>query len=114
MPPPSRQNRDIPPELERIVLKALARDVEDRHRSALELFDDLQGFLRQGGLAVSRNEVGEWMRDHFAEDIAAERVRDEEWRQAALPALPELNASAEPGGPGGVRISRPTVPLGPR
>ena len=43
--PPSSFNQRIPAELERIVLKALAKDVEDRYQNAIDLHDDLQAFL---------------------------------------------------------------------
>ena len=39
--PPSTYNRKIPDELERIVLKALAKDVDDRYHNALNLHDSL-------------------------------------------------------------------------
>lgn len=40
--PPSSRRVDCPPEIDAIVLKALARDPEDRYQSALEMFHDLQ------------------------------------------------------------------------
>src|SRR5262249_15259689 len=43
--PPSTYNRKIPEELERIVLKALAKDVEDRYQNAIDLHDELQAFV---------------------------------------------------------------------
>src|SRR5690242_16734539 len=47
--PPSSYNRKIPAELERICLKALAKDVEDRYQNAIDLHDDLQSFLHKIG-----------------------------------------------------------------
>ena len=43
--PPSTYNRKIPEALEKIVLKALAKDVDDRYQYASELGDELQRFL---------------------------------------------------------------------
>ncbi|MBY0231029.1 MAG: serine/threonine protein kinase, partial [Gemmataceae bacterium] len=43
--PPRRLNRAVPPELETIVLKAMAKGPEDRYRTAGELADDLGLFL---------------------------------------------------------------------
>jgi serine/threonine protein kinase len=43
--PPSTLRRGIPPQLERIVMRALARKKEDRYQSAGELASDLQRFL---------------------------------------------------------------------
>ena len=44
-PRPPRYNRKIPEALEKIVLKALAKDVDERYQYASELGDDLQRFL---------------------------------------------------------------------
>ncbi len=45
--PPRSRNRDIPPELEAVVLKAMAKDTADRYASAEELRSDLRRF-REG------------------------------------------------------------------
>jgi eukaryotic-like serine/threonine-protein kinase len=46
IPPPSRRRAEIPPELDRIVGRALQRDLARRYHSAEELADDLEAFLR--------------------------------------------------------------------
>jgi serine/threonine protein kinase len=60
--PPSHFNPDVPPELDRIVLKALARHVDDRYQTAQELRDDLWNFVHSCGCFVSRLELGAWVR----------------------------------------------------
>ena len=47
--PPSTYNRKIPDELERIVLKALAKDVDDRYQNAIDLHAELQAFVYTAG-----------------------------------------------------------------
>src|SRR5882672_11481399 len=42
---PSKFNRRVPEALDKVVLKALARDVQDRYQSAAELCEDLYNFL---------------------------------------------------------------------
>jgi serine/threonine protein kinase len=69
--PPSAYNKDIPPELEEIVLKALAREVEDRYQSAGEMADALQAQLVKLGL-VSTRDLATFMKDTFTEEYLAE------------------------------------------
>jgi len=64
--PPSSLNAKIPEPLERIVLKALAKDVEDRYQNALDLHDDLQAFLYSVGQFSSRKDLSVWMKRTFA------------------------------------------------
>lgn len=48
--PPSRFRAECPESLDRIVLKALRRDPEERYQSAVELFYDLQGVAATLGI----------------------------------------------------------------
>ena len=43
---PREKNPDIPPELERITLKAMAPKLEDRYQSAKELLEDMEAFTQ--------------------------------------------------------------------
>ncbi len=49
--PPSRFRAECPESLDRIVLRALRRDPEERYQSAVELFYDLQGVAATLGIA---------------------------------------------------------------
>jgi serine/threonine protein kinase len=44
--PPRQVNEAVPPQLERVCLKALAKEVWERYTTAKEMADDLRGFLR--------------------------------------------------------------------
>src|SRR5436190_20143835 len=92
--PPSAYNRKIPEDLERIVLKALSKDVEDRYQSAIDLHDDLQAFMYTAGEFYSRKELAAWMKRHFSDEIAGERQRDESWRGVDLAAAAAHGAAA--------------------
>ena len=70
--PPSAFNREVPEELERIVLKALSSSVEERYEQAMDLHDDLQAFLYSNGAFCSCKDLAAWMNDCFADDIAVE------------------------------------------
>src|SRR6266542_2280514 len=58
--PPSKFNRRVPEALDRIVLRALARDLPDRYQSARELGDDLAAFI--GQYRFNTSEMQEFMR----------------------------------------------------
>ena len=52
-------NREVPPELDAIVKRALARDPDARYRTARELGQDLTRFLFRYGRPVSDDNVAE-------------------------------------------------------
>ncbi|MGK4003998.1 serine/threonine-protein kinase [Sorangium sp. So ce1036] len=91
VPRPSAVTPDIPEELERIILKALATNREHRHATALELESDLEAFLATRPPATNR-EIGRFLAREF-EDIRAEtkRIIDQEmkrWAAAAHSSAP--------------------------
>jgi len=53
--PPSRTNPEVPRDLETIVLKALARDPEQRYETAGELAEDLRAFLEDRPIQARRS-----------------------------------------------------------
>ncbi len=83
--PPSTYNRRVPEELEQIVLKALARDREERYQTAMQLHDDLQSFMYTSGNFFSRKDLSLYMHRVFAEEIEKESIRDQEYAGRDLP-----------------------------
>lgn len=83
-PPPSQRRPDYPPALEAILLRALSRDPQDRHATALELQLDLENFAREARLSPSPVEVARLMTTLFAEELA----RDEQDARALSAPLP--------------------------
>ncbi len=77
--PPSTYNRRIPDALEKIVLKALARDVDERYQYANELGDDLQRFLLTSDTIFGRKDLMQYMKSTFAEDVEREKQRLQEY-----------------------------------
>ncbi len=73
--PPSTYNRKIPEQLEKIVLKALAKDVDERYQYASELGDDLQRFLITSDTLFGRKDLMQYMKATFAEDVEREKQR---------------------------------------
>jgi serine/threonine protein kinase len=115
--PPSSYNKKIPQELERVVLKALARDPEDRYANAIDLHDDLQSFLYSVGEFFSRKDLAAWMKKTFAMEIEEDNAKLEEFRQIAPPvaASAEVSRRAAVGGlpqgrPGGTNAKAAVKP----
>ncbi|WP_394838393.1 protein kinase [Pendulispora rubella] len=65
--PPSTIRRDTPPELDRVVMRALSTDLDTRQRSAKELYRELQSVAMAKGAVASRAEVAAYMRHLFPE-----------------------------------------------
>src|SRR5688500_8736420 len=117
--PPSTYNRRIPEELEQIVLKALAKDVDDRYQTAMDLHDDLQSFMYTSGNFFARKDLSSYMRKSFADEIAKESARDEEHRRIEAPGgssgldafddLPPTSDRMPPPAPA-IRTTQPPTP----
>jgi tetratricopeptide (TPR) repeat protein len=73
--PPHRLNPAIPAELETIVLKAMAKNLEERYACAQELADDLERFLMDEPIRAKRptlvQRVKRWARRHRAVVVTA-------------------------------------------
>ncbi|HEY2749505.1 MAG TPA: hypothetical protein VGL86_33025, partial [Polyangia bacterium] len=87
VPPPSKFNRRVPEALDRIVLKALARDLPDRYQSAKELADDLNSFMSQ--YKFQAGEMQEFVRGLFRADYGKEAGEIEACRRATIDNEPE-------------------------
>ncbi|NLE49400.1 MAG: protein kinase [Sandaracinaceae bacterium] len=89
--PPRQANPAIPEALEAIVLKALAKDREERYQTALDLHDDLQSFMYSVGSIFQRKDLAAVMEALYASEIDAERARDAEYRGAAARSTPKFS-----------------------
>jgi eukaryotic-like serine/threonine-protein kinase len=69
--PPSKYNRRVTDELDTIVLRALARDVEDRYQSSAAFGADLDRLLE--GYRFDPNELKQFMRQLFRKEYAKEQ-----------------------------------------
>jgi serine/threonine-protein kinase len=80
VPRPSTVVRGYPIDLEKIVMKALAKQKNERYKTAREFSRALQSLLMRRGLFIASDEVASYTASIFAERI---RKRDEHLRWAA-------------------------------
>ncbi|HZS41162.1 MAG TPA: protein kinase [Polyangia bacterium] len=111
--PPSTYNRRISDELERIVMKALAKDVDDRYQNAIDLHDDLQAFMYTAGEFYSRKDLAAWMKKVWAQEIEAETAKLEAYRAMPAPDLQRPTAGQSSQSPGNERQRRNSIPPPP-
>ena len=101
---------DMPPELDAIVMKALAREVEDRWQSAGEMQEALQGYIAKERPPFGTSKLSAWMRTAFATEIAKEKGRLDIFAKVgpppSVPPPPPGRASL----PGGGMAGRPPPP----
>jgi eukaryotic-like serine/threonine-protein kinase len=72
---PAKVRHDISPTLERIVLKAMAMDAEDRYQEAGEYYEDLADYLFASGMRTSPRKLATYMRNLFAEELESEEAQ---------------------------------------
>jgi serine/threonine protein kinase len=85
--PPSSVRREVPPELDAICLRALARDPDERYPTAQELQSDIETFLAASA-SMQRKSVAGYMQRVFARQI--------EERNRLLREMPEIGVAAGP------------------
>jgi eukaryotic-like serine/threonine-protein kinase len=83
--PPREYNSNIPVALEKVVLKSLAREVEDRYQWSSDLQEALMRFLLAGDAIYSGKHLSMFMKESFAEDLAREQERMERFAQIQRP-----------------------------
>lgn len=76
---------DIPDELERICMKAVAFSAADRYQEAADFLSDLDAYIQSTGSRVTRKEIGKYLSDLFAEELErAQHVIETNLSKAAL------------------------------
>jgi len=88
VPPPSKFNRRVTPELDAISLRALARDVADRYQTAAELAADLDALI--AGYRFDPKELRQFMRQLFRKEYAKE-LEDVETALVSQPQPPSMS-----------------------
>ncbi len=114
--PPSVSNSDVPPEVDTIVMKALAPDREERYQSARDLQRDLEKVLRKNGWRPSQADIARFIKELSSEgeiSDAADAVTGADAGGQPPPGPPAGPPPAEPpeAGPGdeGSEAAEPVI-----
>ncbi len=109
VPPPSQLNKSLSPQLERIVMKCLQKDRDDRYIHTSEVAEDLQRFLFSTNQPFGRTDLQRYLKQHFEKEIEKEYGRLEKYRSVTFadvdggapppPAAPAAAPAAMPAGP---------------
>jgi hypothetical protein len=78
---PSEARPDCPPDLERIILKALSQDITQRYQSADELLRDLEKFQSEADIGPSATALSVYVSELFAPEINS-------WNEAKAAGVP--------------------------
>ena len=94
MVPPSQLNKSLSPQIERIVMKALQKNRDDRYRHTSEVSEDLQRYLFESNQPFQRTDLARYMKQHFKSEIDKEYERLERYRDVSLANVPASPAQA--------------------
>jgi len=83
-PLPTEIRKDIPAELEAILLKSLAKEPENRFQTAAEMEEALQEFMRRAGWSMNSYSLSQYMYKLFWEDMEEELREEELWDQTIV------------------------------
>ena len=89
--PPREYNPNIPLGLEKVVLKALARDPDERYQWCSDLQEDLLRYLLAGDSVYTSKHLASYVGEAFAEDYARETERLERFALVERPDLVEVS-----------------------
>jgi serine/threonine protein kinase len=107
IPRPSTIVKDLPPELDAIVMRALERDPKRRYSRAKELAQDLEEVLRQCGYGGRNDQIARYMQATFSAHITARKRLLQEVMQKGRASAAVLSAAFDEG-PSAPRNIRPS------
>ncbi|HET9991494.1 MAG TPA: protein kinase, partial [Kofleriaceae bacterium] len=96
---PRSINPAIPEQVENVILKALAKDVDDRYQWCSEMLTDLQAYLMGQDVVYTAKSLSSWLKDIFAQEIDRERQQLETYkrvgRDGLIGGLPSAEANKD-------------------
>ncbi|HSK04239.1 MAG TPA: serine/threonine-protein kinase, partial [Kofleriaceae bacterium] len=80
-------NPNIPEAVERVILKALAKDVDDRYQWCSEMLADLQQYLMSQDVVFTAKSLSSWLKEVFSPEIERERQQLEQYKRVGRDGL---------------------------
>ncbi len=93
--PPRELNPNIPEAIEKVILKALAKDVDDRYQWCSEMLADIQQYLMSQDIVFTAKSLAGWLKDAFSPEIDRERALLETYKRVGRDGLIAGVPSAE-------------------
>jgi serine/threonine protein kinase len=85
--PPRAVNPNIPEAVEKVILKALAKDVDDRYQWCSEMLADLQQYLMSQEVVFTAKSLSGWLKETFQQEIDRERQQLEQYKRVGRDGL---------------------------
>jgi serine/threonine protein kinase len=85
--PPRQVNPAIPEAVEKVILKALAKDVDDRYQWCSEMLTDLQAYLMSQDVVYTAKTLSSWLKEIFLQEIERERQQLEQYKRVGRDGL---------------------------
>ena len=85
--PPRELNPSIPVAVEAVILKALAKDVDERYQWCGEMLADLQAFLLSQDVVFTAKSLSSWIKEVFQSEIDRERQQLEQYKRVGRDGL---------------------------
>ncbi len=84
---PRAINPNIPEAIEKVILKALAKDVDDRYQWCSEMLADLQAYLMAQDAVFTAKSLSSWLKEVFTGEIEKERQQLEQYKRVGRDGL---------------------------
>ena len=109
---PSAENKKVTPEVDRIVMKALALDPADRYQTAGELHDALADQLYTTGKRMDSKALSKFMHQLFSKEIQEEEEKEKERSNPDIPIFQQEAFYGPPTPTPAAPLTRPDLPAG--
>ncbi len=113
VPTPSSIAPTLPQALDEIILRALAKEPDDRYQSAKELYRDINVLTQSSGLLATREDVATYMQKAFADSAEPTGTFQTAPKTPLVPTPPPTMTKSRPPSRNRGRVQRLLAPEAP-